>query len=179
MKYFKGCLILILFAVALAAVFIVVYSNKMSREVTRENLKPAYSLKAYKNKILERNRMLLNTKLPDSLTQLVKESDSMTLNSMKMSDFLWTEYYINQYAYKIAHFKKINEELNEKYVQYNSDVQEFNSRWATFPSNIFLDSNNLRSYQYMYRIDYGKDNTENMNERKKVDHWIETGEVIE
>ena len=38
------------------------------------------------------------------------------------NDYLWNEYNINQKNYKNESFKIINEELNEKYIQYNSDA---------------------------------------------------------
>ncbi|MGX9987548.1 hypothetical protein [Soonwooa purpurea] len=179
MKFLKGCLIAVLIFVGILTLLIFVYNRKMSKEVIQENEKPKQSLTEYKNKILDRNNLIINSNLSDSLKILAKKSDSILNNSKKLNDNLWTEYYINQKVYENESFKKINEELNEKYIKYNSHAQEFNSRWISFPSNIALTNNNLRSYEIMYTIDYGKDNSENMIKRKKVDHWIETGEVIE
>ena len=179
MKFLKGCLIAILIFGGIITSLIFIYNRKMSIEVIQENEKPKKSLTEYKNKISERNNLIINSNLSDSLKILAKKSDSILKNSKKIDDNLWTEYNINQKLYENESFKKINEELNEKYIQYNSDAQEFNSRWISFPSNIALTNNNLRSYKIMYSIAYGNDNSENMIKRKKVDHWIKTGEVIE
>jgi len=179
MKFLKGCLIsIIIFSTIIVCLFLV-YNNRKSKQVILDNEIPKKSLLEYKNKIRERNQMIINSDISDSIKTLAKKSDSILNDYKKLRENLWTEYRINQGIYKITSFKKINQELNEKYIQYNSDVTDFNSQWASFPSNIILTNNNLRSYEYMYSIDYGRDNTENMSKRKKADHWIKTGEVIE
>lgn len=178
MKFLKGCLFILLIFIGTITCLIYFYNLKLSNELIIENEKPKNSLTEYKNKISERNRLILNFNISDSLKFLVKESDSIIKNSYKINDNLWTEYKINQKLYADKRFEKINEELHEKYSQYNSDAQRFNFRWLSFPLNIVLSNNNLRSYDRMYTIDYGKDNSENIIKRKKVDHWIETGEII-
>ena len=178
MKFIKGCLLTLLIFITAITSLIYFYNLRLSKELIKENEKPKNSLLAYKDKMSERNKLILNSNVSDSLKVLAKNSDSIIKNSNKINDNLWTEYKINQKLYDDKKFKKLNEELQEKYNQYNSDAQEFNFRWLLFPLNIVLSNNNLRSYDNMYTIDYGIDNSENMIKRKKVDHWIETGEVI-
>ncbi|TGN21659.1 hypothetical protein [Empedobacter tilapiae] len=177
MKFIKGCLLTLLIFITAITSLIYFYNLKLSKELIKENEKTKNSLLAYKDKMSERNKLILNSDVSDSLKVLAKKSDSIIKNSNKINDNLWTEYKINQKLYDDKKFKKLNEELNEKYSQYNSDAQQFNFRWLSFPLNIVLSNNNLRSYDNMYTIDYGIDNSENMIKRKKVDHWIETGEV--
>ena len=178
MRFLKGCLIFIIIFIVIIFCLWSFYNNRQTKQIILDNELPKKSLLEYKNKIKERNQLIINSKVSDSIKILATKSDSILKNHKKLSEILWTEYRINQSIYKIESFKKINDELNEKYIKYNSAVTEFNSRWTGFPSSITLTNNNLQSYEYMYLIDYGKDNTENMSKRKKADHWIKTGEVI-
>lgn len=179
MKIVKGCLTVILIFFILLTIGIVVFNSNNSKQVIADNVKPKKSLMDYKKKISERNNMISKSNLPDSVKILSRKSDSLVKNYKKLKDLLWIEYRINQNIYQNKSFETINNELNETYIQYNSDAKDFNFKWLIFPFNTALSANNLRSYDLMYSIDYGKDNSANMAKRKKAEHWIETGEVIE
>ena len=179
MKILKGCLIIFLLFIALITIAILTFNRRNSKQIFIDNEKPKTSLNNYKKKISERNLVIINSKLPDSVKNLAQKSDSLIKTYKKLNDNLWIEYRINQNVYQNQSFEKINTELAEAYIQYNSDAKDFNNKWLTFPFNFALSDNNIRSYEFMYLIDYGKDNTENMIKRKKVEHWIKTGEIKE
>lgn len=179
MKILKGCLTVILIFIILLTTGIVVFNRNNSKQVLVDNVKPKKSLIDYEKKISERNILIRKSNLPDSVKILSRKSDSLLKNYKKLKDILWNEYRINQNIYHNKSFETINNELNETYIQYNSDAKDFNFKWLTFPFNTALSANNLRSYDLMYSIDYGKDNSANMEKRKKAEHWIETGEVLE
>lgn len=178
MRIFKGCLVCLLTIILLFSILIFLYNRKLSKEIVIDNQKTAKSFEEYKNKLKERNKILINSNIKDSIKNLAKKSDSTIQNSKKLNNILWTEFYLNQKIYEIDTLKKLNSELNEKLIQYNSDANEFNSKWLPIPNTFILTNSGFKSYETMY-IDYGMDNSANMEKRKKVDHWIKTGEVIE
>ena len=44
----------------------------------------------------------------------------------------------------------------------------------TFPFNLIKMRQKFPEYNYL-EIDYGNSNQENMKQRKKTEHWVETG----
>ena len=178
MRILKGCLVIFLTIILIFSLFIFFYNRKMSKEIVIDNQKTAKSFEDYKSKLRERNKILINSNLNASIKYLAKKSDSTIGDNKKLNNVLWTEFKLNQKIYEIDTLKKINSELNEKLIQYNSDANEFNSKLLPIPNTFILTNSGFRSYETMY-IDYGMDNSANMEKRKKIDHWIKTGEVTE
>ena len=67
-----------------------------------------------------------------------------------------------------------NKNLNLALLKYNSDVKAFNEKYSVFPQNILRRQKGIDLYDY-FNIDYGKGNTELINEQKRADDWIKNG----
>lgn len=67
-------------------------------------------------------------------------------------------------------------ELNEIVEQYNTLVSEFNLNYSTFPNFIFAKKAGFKRKK-KFDLKFGMDNEATYIEKKKIEKWIETGEL--
>ena len=171
----KGCLITFSIFFFLTIVGSYLYIKTLNTDCRQDHAKVENSFAKLKDKLNERNTLLINKDLSDSIQMLAKKSDSILKISINADDLLWTEFQLNEKSYQNKSVQNINGELNRLKSAYNSDLKNFNSKWTVIPFNFIKIRQKFPENNFL-DIDYGENNQENMRKRKKAEHWIETGE---
>ena len=171
----KGCLITFSIFFFLTIVGSYLYIKKLNTNCRQDHEKVENSFAKLKDKLNERNTLLINKDLSDSIQMLAKKSDSILKITIDADDLLWTEFQLNEKSYQNESVQNINGELNRLKSGYNSDLKSFNSNWTVIPFNFIKIRQKFPEYTFL-DIDYGENNQENMRKRKEAEHWIETGE---
>lgn len=68
------------------------------------------------------------------------------------------------------------EELNQLLDSYDAYVREFNLYYSTFPNFLFAKEGGFKRRKF-FDLKYGQDNEAIFIEKKKIEKWIETGEL--
>lgn len=88
--------------------------------------------------------------------------------------FFYFKQVLNEKTFQSDSLKSTNRKLNPLKDKYNSDLRSFTFTWVTFPFNLIKMRQKFPEYNYL-EIEYGNSNQENMKQRKKTEHWVETG----
>ncbi|ADQ81452.1 hypothetical protein J5295_02180 [Riemerella anatipestifer] len=175
MNKFKGCLIIFITFSLLVFVGTYFYFQKVNRNCIEDHKKVETSFAELKSELNKRNQILQTSNFPDSVKILSKKSDSILSVTTDANELVWTEFQLNEKTFQSDSLKSISAKLNLLKNKYNSELRTFNFSWITFPFNLIKMRQKFSKYNYL-EIDYGKSNREKMKQRKKTEHWIETGE---
>lgn len=174
MKEFKGCLIIFLTFSMLIVAGIYFYFQKLDKNYVEDHKKVENAFAELKSELNKRNQILKTSNFSDSVKLLSMKSDSILSATTDANKLIWTEFKLNEKTFQSDSLKSTNTKLNPLKDKYNSDLRSFTFTWVTFPFNLIKMRQKFPEYNYL-EIDYGNSNQENMKQRKKTEHWVETG----
>lgn len=173
-KILRGCLIsmALFFLVGFGVIFFI--TNSINKSISSDKLKVDDAWKGYVSQVNIRDRVLLKGKNLNMLNLVTKSEKNIQNNEKQI--LLSNEYILND-RIRLSGNKEVSlmdKKLYEALLNYNLNAKEFNLKYSVFPYSYLLRKKGIDLFEY-FNIEYGKDNTELINEQKRAADWIKNG----
>jgi hypothetical protein len=198
----KGCLKIIVSVLLLSSIVLFALGYIYQSRVTNQAIELESEVEKMQMEFLyhiEERRSMINKSISDSLLCEVDSLEYYLMTSRPLPEIgdiglLWEdEYLINEKLVVSApclidsnnfdvsildSLKRSSTVLNRILSAYNSRVFQLNTLRVRFPNNLFLMNKGIKRAEY-FKLKYGVSNVDLMERKRKMEHWVETGEFIE
>ncbi|WP_276380740.1 hypothetical protein [Flavobacterium sp. H4147] len=175
MKLLKGCLLSLIIFILLCLTGVYFLRNNIINKLESQKIDVNQKWNNYVSILNERNSILFKQNSNnDSLKYYLEKSKSIS-SKENSKEFEYNEYKINKFIVPNSLISDLNNSLNSTLKAYNEAARSYNFYKIKFP--IFLIVRKIKfskNFKY-FEIQYGIDNEETMNKKKKIENWIKNG----